>query len=63
MKYKYGAGCENSLRLFYSLVVPPEAKYTGREILAGKSALSPLSRDLTAVCAISEIGWTMVEQI
>lgn len=36
--------------VIYSLVVPPEAKYTGREILAGESALSPLSRDLTSVC-------------
>ena len=45
----------------YSLVVPPEANRTGREILAG--ALSPFSKNRTAVSAISATGWTMVEQM
>lgn len=58
-----GADRTASVRaVIHSLVVPPEAKYTGREMLAGERSLSLLSRAFTAVSAISATGWTMVEQ-
>ncbi len=46
----------------YSFVVPPKEYFTGRLMLTGAGFSFAFKIRFTAVSAIREIGWTIVEQ-